>query len=418
MEISKKKFNMLKTPKKPMFISRLISQLMPLLFDSTKTVIEKHGFKDFKEPSLIICTHESMRDFGNLVKATRWRNPVYVAAVEEFRRRELLLRMGGTIPKIKWTNDSLLLKRMYRAIHTYKCNVAMFPEAKWSACGITEQFSQAIGKSAKFLKCRVLLMVGRGNYLYNPFWQYDQFKNKDLVSHCDFYQICSKEECLNMSADDIQKLINEHMQYDEYKWQSDNHIEIKSDNHLQDVEGIIYKCPDCGGFATWESHGNIMTCKKCGLSYQMNDYGELIKLSGKTEMKYLSDLYRYEKEETKKEIYNGSYHYEADCDLSYFMSGHDGYQPIGKCHFIHDCNGLKFEGELFDGTKISQFKAPIEQESIHLAPNFYGKGEVIDISTKEDMFLLYPTSTKGGVWKIMHAVEAAYVKAQEDLKNK
>ncbi len=69
-----KRFDLNKKPIKPPFISKLVMWLMTPIFDSTKTKIVKNGFEDFKEPSLIIMQHQSMRDFGNLQKAMFPRN--------------------------------------------------------------------------------------------------------------------------------------------------------------------------------------------------------------------------------------------------------------------------------------------------------------------------------------------------------
>ena len=414
---SLKKFDMKKDPHRPLPIIKHVFWLAPLVTNSLKTKIEKVGFKDFKEPSLIIMQHQSEKDFGSIQKAMFPYVPVYVSATEEFIRGETFMKMVGTIPKIKWTRDIRLLLRMRRVIKKFKCSVAIFPEAKWSACGITEQFSEELGKTAKFLDCRVIVMQSFGNYLNNPFWQYNKFKNKKLVSKSIFHLVCTKEESQTLSSDEIQSRINKYMEYDEYKYQLDNHIEIKSDNHLQDVEGIIYKCPDCNSFGTWTSKGNTMKCKNCGLTYRMDNYGELHLEKGKTKFRTLSDLYRWEKEETKKEIYNDSYYYEDNCDLWQFINGHKGFIKIGQSHFIHDKTGLTLDGTLDNGEKIYIHKNPIDQESIHVAPMWNNKGPIINFSTNDDIFFLLPRNKKRGIWKIMHAVEAQYVKAKIEIND-
>ena len=94
--------------------------------------------------------------------------PCYVAAIDEFVGRAWLMRQIGCFPKRKFTTDLSLIKKIYNLINKEGVPVAIYPEARFSFAGVTEDIGDTLGKMAKLCKCRVIVVNQKGNFLHSP----------------------------------------------------------------------------------------------------------------------------------------------------------------------------------------------------------------------------------------------------------
>lgn len=110
-----------------------------------------------------------------------------------------------------------MLKRMNQIINKMHCSLVIYPEARFSFAGILEDMGSALGKMAKFCKCRIIVLNQKGNFLRSPQWCKSPKRKVPCI--CDFTQIASKEEVEQLSAEELEKRIFSAMEYDEYRWQ-------------------------------------------------------------------------------------------------------------------------------------------------------------------------------------------------------
>ena len=208
-----KEFDMNKKPIVPKWYWKIVMLVLAYTLAGpfgTRTKIKKHNFKSFKEPALILSNHGSFVDMANLTLAVFPYTPCYVAAIDEFMGREWIMRQVGCFPKRKFTTDLSLIKKINNLINKENTSVAIYPEARFSLAGVNEDITDSLGKMAKLCKCRVIVINQKGNFLRSPQWNKHPYRN--VKNQCDCYEVITKEEALTLSAEEIQRRIEEKRQ--------------------------------------------------------------------------------------------------------------------------------------------------------------------------------------------------------------
>jgi protein-arginine kinase activator protein McsA len=228
-----------------------------------------------------------------------------------------------------------------------------------------------------------------------------------------FKCVATQEEVETLSAEEIQARIEEAFVYDDYKWQLDNKIKIKSKHRAQNIHKVLYKCPHCNKDYTMRSEGSKLYCAECGATYEMNEYGQLICQSGEGKFTHAPDWYRWEREEVKKEVLAGSYYFEDVVRIEHLDNYQVGYNPIGNIRFVHDMNGLHLHGILDNGEEFNFDSNPENTPSIHIDYDYKKRGtkkrgQALDINTIHDTWFIFPQTKNEVVTKIHFAVEALY----------
>ena len=401
-----------KPPKRPNLFWRIIMEILAFFFNgpfSTRSKIILHNFKDFKEPALVLSNHGAFVDFANLHKAMRKNPPCYVTAIDEFVGRAWLMREIGCFPKRKFTTDLSLIKKIYNLINKEGIPVAIYPEARFSFAGVTEDIGDTLGKMAKLCKCRVIVVNQKGNFLHSPQWCKHPYRNVKNI--CDFYEVATKEEVMTLPAEEIQKRIEEHFVYDEYKWQAENKIKIKCKKRAQNIHQILYKCPVCGKEGHMNSKDSSIWCEHCKTTWDMDEYGLLHQRGAdSTRFELVSDWYRWEKQEVINEVNNGTYHFEDEVRLERINKKNLKFVNIGDVTLTHDENGYTLNGTLKDNTTFHLEKPCLSTRSVHIEFDYRGKGNAIDIATIDETWFAYPKNKGSIVMKFNFATEALFFK--------
>lgn len=370
----------------------------------------KTNFKSYKEPAIVLCNHASMIDMGNVVFSMFPRRVCWVASVEEFNDREWLFRHLGVFPKRKFTSDFVLIRRIAELIKKRNISVCIYPETRFSFAGINERLSPALGKLAKLCKCRVIVIKQTGNYLMSPQWGKHPYRHNKVKVEAT--EIFTKEEAMSLDADTLQERIEKAFEYDEYKWASEEKIRTRCKKRAENIHRILYKCPVCGKEGQMNSKGTEIWCEHCNSKWHMNEYSELESLTGKTHFKLVSDWYRWERDETYKEVNEGKYFFEDDVKLRRLINAQVKFKEIGKVHMIHDDNGFHYHGTLYDGTPFDLDKDPLSTPSTHIEFDYKRTREaIIDLNTLEDTWWVIPDHPDT-LMKLNFSTEALYDKYQ------
>ena len=70
--------------------------------------------------------------------------------------------------------------------------LGMYPEARYSACGITSYIPDSLGKLIKKCGVPVVVVIHRGNHLHTPFWNFR--KKRKVPLHTTLTQVLTKEQ--------------------------------------------------------------------------------------------------------------------------------------------------------------------------------------------------------------------------------
>ena len=157
-----------------------------------------------------------------------------------------------------------------------------------------------------------------------------------------------------------------------------------------------------------DSKGAEIFCTECGKRWYQNEDGSLKALEGETEFSHIPDWFRWEREEVRREIEEGRYHFECNVDV-HAMPHCWKFIPLGNAKLTHDPeNGFVLEG-YYNGENYRIQRTPLQTNSLHVEYDFphIKPYDCVDISTEGDSFYCYP-DRENVVTKLSLATEEIY----------
>ena len=406
MKKTPKRFDMNRKPNKPRFYLKLVEYIAAPFFNifNNAHIKTEKAVKKIKGPYIILSTHASFMDFPMIVQAIMPRTTGWVISVEEFRRGDWLMYGIGGMPKRKFTHGIVTVKHMLEYIKKQKHTIAFYPEARFELAGINERLDGALGKFCKLAGVPVVMCMTNGNFINSPQWSKHPYRK--IRQEANLYVLLTKEEVKELSIDEIQSRIEKAFEKDEYKWQVENNLHTKCPERADGLYKILYKCPACGKEFKMNSKGIHLWCEECGAKWEMDTLSRLNGVNTDKGFSHIPDWYRWEREEVRKEVQNGTYYYEDEVKVTDYYSSKVGFVDCGTAKMTHDKNGFTFTGEV-DGKPFELNKAVSSMYSLHIEYDFLGKGDAIDIATEETTFFMY-LSKFNQLTKLHFATEELY----------
>ncbi len=403
----KKRFNMWREPNKPKWYLKIVEFVATpffLIFNNAHVKTDK-AVKRLKGPYLILATHQSFMDFPMLVKGIFPRTTGWVMSVEEFRRGDWLMYGIGGIPKRKFDHSIVTAKHILNFLKKKKHTCTIYPEARFEFAGINEKLDGALGKLCKHADVPVVMCMTNGNFINSPQWSKHPYRRIRQESH--LYLLLSKEEIQSLSAEEIQCRIEKAFEKDEYKWQVDNNYHIKCKDRADGLHKILYKCPACGREFAMNSSGVNLWCEDCGAKWEMDTLSRLRGVNTDAGYSHIPDWYRWEREEVRKEVQNGTYRFEDTVRVEDYYSSRVGFVNLGEVNFVHDKDGFTFTGKL-EGEKFNLVKPVSSMYSVHVEYDFLGRGDAFDIATDKTTYFMFLKNAKIYLTKLHFATEELY----------
>ena len=366
-----------------------------------------------KPPYILLSTHASMLDFYVALRVTFPHKPYWISTVEEFIPRYFIFRRIGVLAKRKFTNDPKGALRYLEVLDKGKILI-IYPEARYSFDGENERIDKSIGKFIKTANVPVVFIKAHGNYLYCPQWS-DRKNRKIHPITSEVKTIIKKRDLEYLSADEIQEVIERQYDMSEEAWMRENHILNKYENRAVGLERILYKCPHCGTEFEMSSESHFLKCNRCGATYDYLENGELSRTDGEGKFNYPSDWYKWEKECTRKEVQEGTYHFEDDVRVEKLLGAGIGFvHQEGKYHLTHDINeGITVRG--LDNDFVFN-RSSLQSYAIHIEYHYLDRGAFLELADMHDTYFVYPLNKASNLTKIHFAVECIYDQLKAQLK--
>ena len=407
MKKQPKRFDMYRKPNKPKWYLKIVEYIAApvyMLFGNGRVKTDRE-VKQLKGPCLILASHASFMDFAQMVTGLMPKTTGWVMSVEEFRRGDWLMYGIGGIPKRKFTHDIVTAKHILRYLRTLKHSVTIYPEARFSFAGINERLDEALGKLCKHAKVPVVLFKAYGNFINSPQWSKHPYRKIRQEAHISL--LYSVEDLQKMSADEVQAGIEKAFERDEYKWQAENNLHTKCKQRADGLYRILYKCPCCGEEFKMKSEGIKLWCDACGATWEMDTLSRLHGVNTDKGFSHIPDWYRWEREEVRKEVVAGTYHFEDDVRVEEYYSTKVGFLDVGNAHVVHDENGFTFKGEV-NGAPFELNKPVASMYSVHVEYNFLNRGDAFDIATEETSYFMFLKNASNYLTKMHFAAEELY----------
>ncbi len=397
-------FDMQKLPVKPKWYLQLLAWV--LAFPETFKVhskIRKHNMDGLKSPYILLCNHNSFLDFKVATRAVFPHKSSYIVAIDGFIGREKIMRNVGCILKRKFVSDSNIIRQIKHSLVENKTICQIYPEARYSFVGTNSMLPDSLGKLVKMMKHPVVTIISNGHHLRQPVWN---LKPRKVRTTTDLTQIITKDEINTLSVDEINSRIKEAFKYDDYKYQLDNKIQIKEKFRAENIHKVLYTCPHCLQEHKMLSKGIALWCSSCKEKYEMDEFGRLLNTNGNSIFTHIPDWFEWQRENVKTQIMNNDYNIQLEVNID-LLQNSDGFYRVGKGTLTHDKDGYHLIGN-----NIDIVKPVIANFGVHIEFDYFGRGDGLSFSTKEDTFYMYPLNQEFSVTKFHLATEELFKLSQ------
>ena len=255
----------------------------------------KYGIKidRFKEqekrPYLILFNHQT--PFDQFFVGMAFKGAVYYLATEDIFSlgwvSSLIRYLVAPIPIKKQTTD---VRAILNCIKVAKegGTIALAPEGNRTYSGRTEHINPSIVPLARKLGLPIVLFRIEGGYGAEPRWSDVVRKGK---MHAYVSRVIYPEEYSDMSDGDLLGQICDGLYVNEARADG----EYRHKRLAQYLERVIYVCPECG-LSDFESHRDIIECKKCLRRVRYLSTKELAGAGFEHPFKFVGEWYDYQSE--------------------------------------------------------------------------------------------------------------------------
>ena len=396
--------------RQPIYLTWLIWALSGIMLLGKKKKVERIGMDGLKGPYMILSNHLSFVDFELVALGTYPQRMNNVVNVDGYYLRPWLMEWIGSIGTRKFTSDIHLIKSIRKVLSRGDV-LTMYPEARYSPCGITSYLPDSLGMLVKKCKVPVVIALQRGNHLHMPAW--NVYKKRKAPLYTTIKLALTAEDVERMSAEEINEFLRKEFVYDDYKYQKENGILITEPHRAEGLHKVLYQCPNCLTESKMNSEGAEIFCEECGKRWTLLEDGSLSANSGETEFSHVPDWFRWEYEQVKAEIERGEYSFFDEVEI-YSQPGCYSFPYLGRGTLTHnEQDGFIVRGH-YNGEDFCIHRTPIQSSGLHVEYDF-GKikphRDCVDVSTEKDSFYCYP-SRPNTITKLAFATEILYLRSE------
>ena len=236
-------------------------------------------------PFLILMNHQTV--FDQFFVGVAFQRPIYFIATED------IFSNGWVSSLIRWLVAPIPIKKQttdLRAVRT--ClkvakeggTIALAPEGNRTYDGKTVYINPAIAPLARKLRLPIAFFRIEGGYGVDPRWgrKVRKGKMKAYVS-----RVIETDELATYSSEELYDIICKELDVNEAVVNG----EFRDKNLAQYMERLVYVCPECG-LSVFESHGDIVECKNCGLKVRYKPNRELEGVGYDLPYRFMADWYK------------------------------------------------------------------------------------------------------------------------------
>lgn len=404
-----------KPMKQSMFFRVILKVASSFDLKATNFKCNRIGMEKLKkdEPCLILMNHSSFIDLEIAASVLYPRKFNIVATTDSFMGiMKWVMRWIGCIPTRKFVTDSKLIRDMLYCIKDLKSSVVMYPEASYSFDGKATPLPDSIGRCIKMLGVPVVMIRTYGAFARQPL--YNCLRRRKVDVSADIKYLLSAQEVTVKGADDINEIIRQEFDFDNFEWQQENEICINDKDRAEGLNRVLYKCPHCMTESKMVGKGITLTCEQCGKKYELTEYGYLKALNGETKFDHVPDWYQWERECVRKEIEDDTYQLKVPVDIC-MMVDMNGIYRVGEGVLEHTKEGFHLTG--CDG-KLDYSQKATASYSLYADYYWYEIGDVICIGDNKTSYYCFPKEGGDIVAKTRLATEEMYKMAKEARKTK
>lgn len=319
----------------------------------------------YPRPYNIICTSDGFVGLGGLMA---W-----------------AMRTIGCVPTRKFVTDLTLVQDMVYCLKDLKTSVLMYPEASYSFDGTCTALPRKMGVLLKKLDVPVVMIETFGAFSRNPLYNELQVRKSVPVS-AKVRLLYSREDLKEKSVKELSDGLDAAFSFDQFRWQKENGIKITDGFRADGLERILYKCPHCAAEGELTGKGTGLTCRHCGRHWELTPIGDLAASEGGTEFAHIPDWYRWEREQVRRELADGTYRLDIDVDIA-MMVDFKAIYKVGQGRLTHDREGFTLTG--CDG-RLRYTQKPTASYGLYADYYWYEIADTICIGDNRCLYYCFP----------------------------
>ncbi len=397
-------------PRKPHMFWRVLIRILSFFgmlgsgFRYETEGMEKIG-KD--QPCLILMNHTCFLDM-EIAQRMLFPRPLNIICSNDgfigfFGLMQWVMRLIGCVPTQKYVSDLRLIQDMEYCFKTLKTSVLMYPEAGYSFDGTATTLPRRMGILLKKLDVPVVMIETFGLYSRNPLYNELQIRKNAKVS-AKMRVLFTQEEVRSLSVQTLTEGVEAAFGFDHYRWQKENGLVIDQPFRADGLDRILYKCPHCGAEGHMKGQGIHLSCGSCGKKWLLRTDGQMEALEGETEIAHIPDWYRWERQQVRQEILEGTYKLDTDVDIAIQVDYLAVYK-VGSGHLTHDTTGFHLTG--CDG-KLDYSQKPQSSYTLYADYYWYEIADCICVGDNEVHHFCFPKDQTVSVAKLRLATEEMY----------
>lgn len=228
--------------------------------------IDDAALRELDGPYVLLCNHESFEDFYYISQMAHPRNPSYLVN-EYYCTRPILRRLakgGGILSKKLFTPDvgaPLGMLRMLRKGYP----VVVFPEGRLSPDGRSNLIVESGAALYRRMKATLVLVRIDGAYWAHPKWREKRFPSDIRLS---VRRVLKPEELAALTDTQLDELIRAELYNDASLRESGRYPQK---DRAKGLEGLLYRCVDCGALYQTQGLGSELCCRACGSRRRLDE---------------------------------------------------------------------------------------------------------------------------------------------------
>lgn len=229
--------------------------------------IEDRALRELEGPYILLANHESFEDFWYLSKMAHPRNPSYLVN-EYYCTRPVLktmARRGGILSKKLFTPDMAAPIGIMRTIRA-GYPVVVFPEGRLSPDGRSNPIAESGAALYKRLKTTLVLVRIDGAYYAHPKWRKKTYPSEIRLR---VRRVLPPEELAGLSIAELDEIIRTELYNDA---SAGEHGPFAQKDKALGLDGLLYRCADCGALYRTLGQGNELLCRACGSRHKLDEH--------------------------------------------------------------------------------------------------------------------------------------------------
>ena len=349
------------------------------------------------QPTILLASHSSRLEFIYALYGFKNKNANIVCGYQNILQKGLygLFLKLGVISKYLYQPDFMCVKNILKVLKR-NGTVVLFPEGIQSTSGSTHPINPATAQLIKSSKANIVVCTTKGAYLATNRYSSDRKKGYIGVHYSLLF---TPETLKDFSEQQIYEMLFDKIKYNDFEYNKvARNKYIGKKPNAYGIDKILYKCPDCKDEHSLSVENDAVVCSKCNFKVKINEYYDLISVSGNKTPEDIDKWYKWQRKCVAKEITDDNFKMVLNASLCTIKTDKLRKPPKDREVLGDGTITLTNRGITFNGLKEEQeINYNFEAQAVYsltLSTTGY-----LEFYYKNDYFIIVPTQKANNLIK-------------------